>query len=371
MKKILLGTTGLVAVALLATAASAETPKVTLGGFSDFQAGYITDDNDAARSSTNFRNDNTIIVKVDGKTSNGLGYGAQIDLEADITNDNNNQGANASRTFTYLEGSFGRVELGGNKSVAATQRIDASTVAVASGGINGSFNQFLTNGTSAGLGANFVTNSKLTTEHGSYNLVGDEGTYNSTKVSYYTPKFSGFQAGVSYTPNLNNRGQVATSADTNAQTDVFDLALGYERAFTGGYKLALAGTYETSNGNGTAEDINGWNVGGTLGYQGFSLAGSYGDIRDTGIAGEEASYYTAGLGYSAGPVGLSATYIDSTYKTAARDNDFTNLVLGADYKLAPGLTPYAEVSFYDFGGPTGAATNNEGTLVLLGTQVAF
>ena len=38
MKKILLGTTGLVAVALLATAASAETPKVTLGGFSDFQA---------------------------------------------------------------------------------------------------------------------------------------------------------------------------------------------------------------------------------------------------------------------------------------------------------------------------------------------
>ncbi len=372
MKKILLGTTGLVAVAVLATAANAETPKVTLGGFSDFQAGYISDDNDAARNSTSFRNDNTIIVKVDGKTNSGLGYGAQIDVEADVTEDNNNQGTNASRTFTYLEGGFGRVELGGNKSVAATQRLDASSVAVATGGINGSFNQFLTNGTNAAaLAAPFLTNSKLTSEHGSYTLVGDESTYNSTKVSYYTPKFSGFQAGVSYTPNLANRGQVANSLETANQNDVIDLALGYDRTF-GAYKLALSGTYETSSTTAATPDINGWNVGGTLGFQGFSLAGSYGDIQDTGnAANESANYWTAGLGYAAGPIGLSATYLDSTYETAARDNDFSNLVLGADYKLAPGLTPYAEVSFYDFGGAAGATTNNQGTLVLLGTQVAF
>lgn len=385
MKKILLGTTGLVGAALLATAASAETPKVTLGGFSDFQAGMINDDNDMSRNKTAFRNDNTIVVKVDGKTASGMGYGAQIDLEADISDDQNNQGANASRTFTYLEGGFGRVEMGGNKSVAATQRIDASTIAVATGGINGSWSQFLTNGSNsfagaAPFGSSFVTNSKLASEHGSYTYAGDESTYNATKVSYYTPKFAGFQAGVSYTPNTLNRGQTATGSNSSATglQDVVDLGLTYENTFSGGYKLGLSGTYETAT-TGTAgstnDEVNGWNVGGMLGFQGFSLAASYGKQGDTGTAlGDEADYWTAGLGYAAGPIGLSATYIDSTFDTAAAaaDNEFNNLVLGADYKLAPGLTPYAEVSFYDFSSPTaGVTSNNEGTMVLVGTQVAF
>ena len=137
MKKILLGTTGLVAVALLATAASAETPKVTLGGFSDFQGAYTSDDKDAHLRKDGWRNDNEVSVKVDGKTAGGLGYGAEIDLEADVTTDADNQGVNASRTFTYLDGKWGRVEMGDNKSVAATMRVDASTVAAGTGGING------------------------------------------------------------------------------------------------------------------------------------------------------------------------------------------------------------------------------------------
>jgi len=384
MKKILLGTTGLVGASLLATAASAETPKVTLGGFSDFQAGYVSDDKDAGQRSLGFRNDNEIVVKVDGKTNSGLGYGAQIDLEADTTADSNNQGTNASRTFTYLEGGFGRVELGGNKSVAATQRIDASTIAVATGGINGSWVNFA-NGSTAGtrasnagsLGANFVTTSKLAAEHGSLTRAGDETTYNATKVSYYTPKFSGFQAGISYTPQLDDRGQTMVSSDTNGVSDVIDVALGYSNTFSGGYKLAASATYERGQGEGLAaasgfgtDDIRAWNAGASLGYQGFSLAGSYGRNSDTGIAGVSSTYWTAGLGYAAGPVGLSATYLNSTAKTAGVKDKFDNFVLGADYKLAPGLTPYAEVSFYDFNGAA-AANDNQGTAVILGTQVAF
>ena len=387
MKKILLGTTGLVGAAMLSSAASAETPKVTLGGFSDFQAGYVSDDKDSGQRSVGFRNDNEIIVKVDGKTNSGLGYGAQIDLEADITADSNNQGGNAARTFTYLEGSFGRVELGGNKSVAATQRVDASTIAVATGGINGSWVNFA-NGSVAGnrassatgaatLGANFITTAKLAGEHGAFDVVGDESTYNATKISYYTPKFSGFQAGVSYTPQLNDRGQSVGASDVSGVADVIDAALSYNNTFSGGWKLAAAGTYEYGKGQGVAgagrfgsDDINAWNAGATLGWQGFTVAGSYGRDSDSGIAGVRGSYYTAGLGYAAGPVGLSATYLNSETKQAGAKNKFDNIVLGADYKLAPGLTPYAEVSFYDFNGAANA-NDNQGTAVILGTQVAF
>ncbi|MES2984291.1 MAG: porin [Pseudomonadota bacterium] len=392
MKKILLGTTGLVAVALLATAASAETPKVTLGGFSDFQAGITGDDKDgAAVRSTGFRNDNEITVKVDGKSDAGLGYGAEIDLEADSTADADNQGVNASRTFTYLEGGWGRVELGGNKSAAANLRVDASTLAAATGGINGSWTYFV-NGTGAGANqlnnaanAGFVTTSKLPSEHGSANALGDESTYNATKVTYYTPKFAGFQAGASYTPQLGDRGQTVARSNIAGLTDVIDLGLGYEGTFSG-VKVAAAGTYETASATGAAaaasagygtEDVNAWNLGALVGYQGFSLAGSYANADDTGKLGSDAEYWTLGLGYTAGPVGVSATYLASTvdYAGSTADNDFQNIVLGAEYKLAPGLTPYAEVSFYDFdanqSNAAAGAYNNTGTTLILGTQVAF
>lgn len=389
MKKILLGTTGLVAVAMLATAASAETPKVTLGGFSDFQASWTEDDNDGANRSTGFRNDNEITVKVDGKTSGGLGYGAEIDLEADISDtrggnalvggvpagsssDADNQGLNASRTFTYLEGNWGRVELGSNKSVASTMRVDASSIAAATGGINGAWTYSVFPGAAANT-TNFITTSKLPSEHGVATAFGNESTYNATKVSYYTPKFSGFQAGVSYTPQIDDRGQTMTRSDVTSVSDVVDLGLGYEGVFSG-VKLAAAGTYEFGNGGGAAgapsgftQDISAWNVGAVVGLYGFDIAGSYGSWGDSGITGTgDGDYWTAGVGYTTGPIGLSATYLTSELGSA----DFENIVLGADYKLAAGLTPYAEVSFYDFSSPV-AADNNEGTTVILGTQVAF
>lgn len=372
MKKILLGTTGLVAVAFIATAASAETPKVTLGGFSDFQSGWVDEDGDGERRTNGFRNDNEIVVKVDGKTDGGLGYGVQIDLEADTTNDANNQGVNASRTFTYLDSKFGRVELGGNRSVASTLRVDASTVATATGGINGAWVFFAANPT----GGNVISTSKLPSEHGTTTTFGDESTYNATKVSYYTPKFSGLQAGVSYTPQINDRGQTVARSDVAGVSDVFDFGLSYEGTYSG-VKLAASGTYEFGTGQGAnggtgptatigTNNFNGWNVGGLAGYKGFSLAGSYGEWNRSGVAGQDGDYWTVGGAYNTGPVGLSATYLDSNLS----GDDFQNLVLGAEYKLAAGLTPYAEVSFFDLS-QTGAANDNDGTIFILGTQVAF
>lgn len=402
MKKILLGTTGLVGAALLATAASAETPKVTLGGFSDFQAGWA--DNDTAPAvgdnGVAFRNDNEITVHVDGKTDAGLGYGAVIDLEADLTGDNNNEGVNASRTFTYLEGGWGRVEMGGNKSVASTMRVDASTVAVATGGINGDWVHFVnptgaaTNGGTgaAGTPGTFITNSELQVEHGSVDALDDESTYNSTKITYYSPRWAGFQFGASYTPDIDSKGQSGQRLD-DTFGDIIDIGLGYETQFDGGWKLAVAGTYETADNQAGAgfDDIQGWNLGALVGWDAFSLAASYGDWDEGAFTvaaaavpfgnpgtvtpaatNTDGNYWTAGLGYDAGAFGLSATYLDSELSIGGgADNDFNNLVLGADYKLAPGLTPYVEASFYEFDAPGVSTSDNDGTAVIVGTQLAF
>jgi hypothetical protein len=375
MKKILLGTTGLIGAALLASAASAETPKVTLGGFSDFQAGYADQDADGVGSvrDFSFRNDNEVSIHVDGKTDAGLGYGAVIDLEADTTADADNQGVNAARTFTYLESGWGRAEMGGNKSAASTMRIDASSVAVATGGINGAWTYFAS---APAAGANFISTSKLPTEHGDVNAYGDESTYNATKLTYYTPSWAGFQGGVSYTPGVDTTGATgrgqAPSVRGDTFSDVWDLGVSYNHTFDNTWKLGVAGTYETGTADNVDDNsLSAWNAGAVLGFAGFSLAGSYGDWSDSGLsaaAGDSGNYWTAGLGYEMGPVGLSATYIDSTLEQAAGDSDFSNLVFGADYKLAPGLTPYAEVSLFD---SSSVVEDNNGTLVILGTQIAF
>jgi hypothetical protein len=281
-------------------------------------------------------------------------------------------------------------------------RVDASTLAVATGGINGAWTYFINPGANAGAAGDaegvtnrvdFISTSKLVAEHGYTNQFGDETFYNATKLNYYSPKFSGFQVGASYTPNLNGRGQdlgrqdsfdPATENLSWKQKNLFNAGLSYDNSFENGLRVAAAATGEFSNAADTTtganerEGIRAWNVGALAGFQGFSLAGSYGDWGDSGqlkndARSGDATYWTVGGGYEAGPVGLSVTYLDSKLELSdvtSGSNDFSNVVVGADYKLAPGLTPYAEVSFYD----ADSANNtydNQGTTFLLGTQVAF
>lgn len=366
MVKNLLASTGL-AVALFAGAAAAETPKVTVGGFIDFQAGWVSDDLDAAQRDYGFRNDTEVNISVDGKSDAGLGYGAVIDLEADVTPDADNQGLNASRTYVYLDGNWGRFELGSNQGAAETMKVDASNLAAATGGINGSWTYFA----NAIPGAGFITTPSLPLAHGSLTALGGETTENVNKITYYSPKFSGFQAGVSYAPDSTDRGQTMTRNDTDGASDIFDVALGYEGQWDM-ITLAAAATGEFGDADLVgAEDLAAWNIGAKVGYAGFTVAASYGDWSDSlNVNGADQDYWTLGGAYDFGSFGASVTYLDSKVEVAGGDDDFSNLVVGADYKLAPGLTPYAEVSFYDFETP-GVAVDNDGTAVILGTQLAF
>jgi outer membrane protein OmpU len=373
MRLSFLHSTALVSAMLSSAAAFADGPKVTIGGFSDFQAGHTSDDKDADTRSADFRNDNEITVKVDGKTSAGLGYGAYIELEADTTDDVKSEGTNAARTYTYLEGGWGRVELGDTKSSAGKMRVDASSLAVATGGINGAWSYFV-NSTSSIPATGFVSNSKLVTEHGRVDRVGYKDTYNATKLNYYTPKMSGFQAGVSYTPALN-RGQTVDRADNTAGDieNIWDLGASYAAKLGEHSKLTTAATYEHGSAEtSSTEDTAAWNIGALLTVDDFGLAASYGDWDDSdNTAGLESDYWTLGASYTTGAVGISATYMESTRDASATtENEFSNLVLGADYKLAAGLTPYAEVAFYDFES-AGTTYDNAGTTIILGTQVAF
>jgi hypothetical protein len=397
MKKILLGTTTLIgAAALFAGAAFAETPKVTIGGHADFEVGIANDDLDEEQRNHAFRSDTEVTFRVDGKTDNGLGYGGGVDLEADTGEseessgtgtDGRNQGLNASRTFVYLDGQWGRVEMGSEVGASGTMKVDAGSVARATGGINGDWWYF------ANASDRFWSMSDLALGYNpagtsGTGFLGDATTENLNKVTYYTPRFSGFQLGVSYMPDQSNRGQnvVRTDGLSGLSENIWSGGLSYDNKF-GDIGMALAATGEIGDAQATTyEDLRAWQAGAKFTYMGFSIAGSYGDIGDSNrLATENAddtSFWTLGGAYEMGPFGASVTYIDSEYDCGTTgagvggcsggggQNDFSNIVVGVDYKLAPGLTPFAEVSFFEQDA-TDTADNNDGTIAIIGTQLNF
>ena len=386
MKKILLGTTTLVgAAALFAGAAFAgETPKVTVGGFADFQVGVVGEDLNAAKRPQAFRSDTEVTFNIDGKTDAGLTYGGAINLEADTTDDADNQGVNASKTYVYLGGAFGRVEMGSNVAAQQTLKIGAESIARATGGIDGDYTYFMTGSPTFGQGSTsqVIATPDLPLNYGNGQF-GDESTENLNNVTYYTPRFAGFQAGVSYIVDNTSRGQTvnrfndgaAHGGVTATADNIIAGGLNYETTFKGvALGAAVTGEHGSSAGS-TLNDLEAWNAGLKAGYMGFTLAGSYGSQGDSlrlkSIASDsDSSYWTVGGAYEFGPFAASVTYLSSEYDLGATHNDFSNISVGADYKLAPGFTPYAEVSFVKLD-PTTTANDNDATVFIAGTQLAF
>ena len=391
MKKILLGTSALIgAAALFAGAANAaETPKVTLGGISNFEAGYSAEDKrttlntlsgatNAASHPGAFRNDNVITVKVAGKSDAGLGYGGQIDLEADATANANNAGVNAERTFIYVDGKWGKLQGGSDLGVTKTMKVDAASIARATGGVDGDFTYFLSTAATGGT-TNVIATPDLFLDYGA-GVLGDESTQGLSKLSYYTPRISGFQAGVSYLFDTTSAGQNVRRANTNtgagtAAKNVVLGALNYEGKFSNvGVNLGATGELGTAQ-SADVNNLRTYQLGAKFNYMGFSLAGSYGNLGDSlrtkTVASDSSNYFwTVGAAYETGPFGASVTYLKSNYDAGTTKDRFSNVSLGADYKLAAGLTPYAELDFVNYN-PTGTANDNKATIGIVGTQLAF
>jgi len=417
MKKILLGTTTLIGAAgLFAGAALAETPKVTVGCYLNSEVGYVSDDMDNAPTATQngvserhqaFRNDTQVDFKIDGKSDNGLGYGGEVDLLADTSNDVQGRGVNASKTFIYLDGMWGRFELGSNVGADGTMKVDAATIARATGGINGDWSYFANANDQflamAALPLSYGTVGKVAGGGASNNFTGNHTEENLNKITYYTPRFAGFQVGLSYLPDQVNRGQGTsalaipapagpdrTNKNNGLAQNIFTGGVNYDNKF-GDIGLTLAATGEYGNSQASAyENLRAWNAGAKTSWMGFSLAGSYGNWGKSNTLkasnAKDTWYWDIGAGYEYGPFGASVTYLNSTFGcgtalaatgasadcASAGKNKFNDVSVGVDYKLAPGLTPYAELTWYDQNSALATGANdNKGYVGIVGTQLNF
>ncbi|MCE3233140.1 MAG: outer membrane protein porin [Rickettsiaceae bacterium] len=415
MKKILLTTS---ALGLFAGSAFAAGPVVTVGGSADFQVGNGSQETVYKIQNSNVtpyskelhtRTDTRLHIKADAKADNGLGYGAFIELNADVTNNDSNSNVgndngNAARTYLYVESGFGRVEAGATGDAGNALKVDASTFARATGGIGGDFYKYVDlsddpNGLANVGNRDFYLLPGLPTAAGipgevapgglgSVDSHEDRATAN--KISYYSPRISGLQAGLSYTPDQGERGTQNGFSGKNTNgvaasfVNVFNAGINYQGEFNNlGINASLTGEMGNTKDDvvGTItryDDLKAYAAGLSLNYAGFTVGGSYGAAPEFGQNinfNSELRYWTLGAAYEFGPFGTSVTYMDSKIKNqfsiATPDSDFTNLSLGADYQLAPGLVPYVEVSFFDTDDNVAGTIDNNGTVVIVGTELNF
>ena len=237
------------------------------------------------------------------------------------------------------------------------------------------------------------------------------------KLTYLSPVFSGFQAGVSYTPDVNEGAVsrsfgVASDDVINAFGSAWELAARYERQFDrfgmtlgGGYthidledeKAAqtAVGAYQGLVRNAFTDDRDIWNVGGIVAFGGFNFGALYthddrGDIsQDLNIArsdyttDSDSETWVLGVDYTTGPWKVGASYLNRevenmgiTYSGAAgagvavgrADLETDRYSLGATYTYGPGMTFRGSVHHIEH---EVGSSNMDATSFLLGTQVNF
>lgn len=408
MRKILLGTTAVVGMALTAPAAFAQSASligagnhgsagspavatsglsVRLGGFFDFTYGVVSDDADKgggytgtraagsqARQTTDMRTESEINLYVDGRASNGLQYGAVFELQMDnMTNTGNGTGVDYDELYGFAKGAWGELRFGQEDSAASLMQVMAPSVLWM--GRSDAWDEFV-------VGSNYIG-------------AGINDGNDSTKIIYLSPQFSGVDFGLSYSSNRNEGEQTTSGSSTNAYqrdytglTNEISAALRYRGTVGGvGIQASLAAQFAdaakqtTTGASVTSRDQNvtvysaGLVLSGLL--PGLSIGGDYtwGKYRTApgtasvaqGVDGSD----MIGLGavYTTGALSLGVNYALSTQSNGGTVDDRTQTYIGAGlaYVIAPGMTFFANYNIIaDKNVPTAAPTKSGATLITYG-----
>ncbi len=383
MKKALLGSTALlVSVAMFAGPAAAEF-ETTLSGFLKAEFWTADQDVDDPREYVFGVDDSEFHIKAKNTADNGLTYGVTFEFEVTDSID-------SDEAYLWFEGEWGTIQLGGNDGMTETMPYSGDFSLTAAFGYDG------------GLQAVWNRQNDIF----SPDLAADTG--DAAKINYYSPRFNGFQLGLTYLPDSGQATAGSDSLDSdsavkavtqvdaagkaiagpsfisiagsdNQDEDIFQVGLNFVDTING-FDIGVGGAYSTSSpesgSSAGREDTEGVHVGFNIGTQGFSFGASYGDNFDSGCDTADGSgcdggqFYDVAGAYSTGPVTVSVGYFHSERDNTSTTDEDTDIVsIGAKYALAPGAVVITEFNFVDEGGSEN--TNNDGTTFMVGTQISF
>jgi hypothetical protein len=362
MKKLLLGATALAVISSAGAAFAQGAPATTvttnnfnarIGGFMTLGVGYV--DSDAGRefsgtpatatgrtghnAEVEIVNNSEVIFNFSLTSDNGLTFGAKAEIE------NNSAGTTSDEYVGFVEGFFGRVEVGAEDGAAdrLQTRIAGGTAFTAAADETGLLFDYAADQSPAVV----VTRAQDTSDD--------------LKITYFTPRFAGFQAAASYA----NGAEGPTSTDGfRGDREGYEVGANYKNSF-GGVSLDVGASYVDfsdpytarftfDNGGARASRTpdDGYAVAANVGFAGFTVGGGYGVTSYA--TGDDDEAFGAGVNYATGPWLFGVQY--AGYVGGVQDEDY-GISAGVDYALAPGVTVGGVLEYAD--GEKGATAANQ------------
>lgn len=362
MKKILLGTTGLIAVALLAGSPalangvtpieepSAERIKLGLGGFMEQWVGWVDEESGGFREFDQ-KSDTEIYFIGSTTLDNGWTIMARVELEGD-------KGASGidKSWLSISDESFGTLNLGSINTVTDNMHHYPPEVGI---GLFDSSN-WVVEGT--------ATKKATGIDPGDHNV-----------IQYVSPNWYGFQFGLEYAPDPDNIDLTVTPPTHAIQqqpyvysNDYYAVVAAYNGEFEG-FSVGFDVGFMEQNVPFVPGNREEYQVGASIGYGGFTVAGGYWYGNTINVLGEEDSL-TIGASYEQGPWAVSATYQKAENWQFGHNDSFEQILLSGRYNLGPGVAlkgTFFHVDAEDLANFGPFPGSNEGLGMVAGIRVDF
>ena len=337
MKKILLGSTAIVAAGMIAsvpTADAASKMKLGVGGYMEQWFGFTSGDDGVAQDYSGFStvSDGEIHFKGKTKLDNGITVGVNVQLEAQQGGDQ------IDEQYMEVSGGFGKIIIGDENSAMYKMHYAPSDYGIGmNSGDNTAWNKPVADaeGDSISMGSHY--RSPFGATYIEPNAVND-----SAKISYFTPRVSGFQLGLSYAPDGSQDNNGLPNRDA-VNSDYVMVGANFVQKM-GGMSVGISGGYGTvTDAADGADEPEATSVGVTVGMGGVSAGVSYANFSDHGNNDQEG--INAGVAYSSGPMGVSLAYYhgekdgnngSATTLDGQAERDVIHL--SAKYAMGPGVT---------------------------------
>ena len=374
MKKILLGSTAIVAAGMIASVPSADAAskmKLGVGGYMEQWFGFTSGDDGVAQDYSGFdiKSDPEIFFKGSTKLDNGITVGVNVQLEA------TQNGDQIDEQYMFVKGSFGQIIIGDENSAMYKMHYAPSDFGIGmnSGDVT-AWNKPVSDaeGDSINMGSHYRSPFGAT-------YIEPDAVNDSAKISYFTPRVSGFQLGLSYGPDANQDSNGLPNRDA-ANTDYIMVGANFKQKM-GGMSVGISGGYGTvtdAAAGGVEPEATSFGI--KLGMGGVSAGVSYANFSDSGEKDQEG--INAGVAYSSGPMGVSIAYFhgekDGNNGDAATLNNQAErdvIHLSAKYAMGPGVTLAGTLGHAVYSSDDADLDNsvNESasTYVVMGLKVGF
>ncbi len=332
-------------------------PSVSVNGYFESVVGGVLDEDitkggaDAVEdtSAIDTKNDSEIHFNARGMLDNGMKYHARVELEG---MEHHADADTIDEYFLSVSGSFGQIKFGGTAGAPATMLL----------GVSGSF------ATNVGESLSYDTSNWIEPQAGP-GLFPRLDAGDAEKLTYISPKFGGFQIGLTYSPNMvNDDNWERVDAETKHH-DGFEGAALYGGKFGDvGFAVGAGMTAYQGPNDGSADDLSEWLVGARIDFGGgFRVSAAHKRVTNDDEA-TQGQVTDVGVRFVTGANSFSLV---GSQAEMDKSGDKRTRIMGSYARaMGPGVKVHTNLLHIDGESGDGSASST-GLVAISGIKVSF